>query len=65
MENCTNCGKRLMSQAEQEKSKFKDWGDVCDGELTMDVDPFAAEIHDDYTLYEDCEGRRYESAMDI
>ncbi len=37
----------------------------CEGIKTMDVDPFAEEIHGDSSLYLDCEGGRYESAMDI
>jgi hypothetical protein len=59
MERCTNCGKRIGNP----QGRYD--GDYCDGLMTMDVDPFAAEINDDFTLYLDCEGHRYESAMDI
>lgn len=38
---------------------------ACEGVKSWDVDPFAEEIHDDHSLYFDCEGGRYESAMDI
>ena len=57
-ERCENCGKRLSTND-------LEWGDTCNGVMTMDTNPFAVEIHDDYTLYWDCEGSRYESAMDI
>ena len=59
MERCTNCGKRIGT-TEQSWS-----GEYCDGFLTMGANPFAVEIYGDYTEYEDCEGNRYESAMDI
>lgn len=57
MERCNNCGKELR--------EGDWWGDYCNGLITEAEDPFAAEIHGDYTLYWDCEGNRYESAMDI
>lgn len=65
MEKCDNCGKKIMSDAEQEKLTRYEWGSYCNGEMTMDIDPFAMEIHGDDTLYWDCEGSRHESAMDI
>jgi hypothetical protein len=50
METCQYCG----------------WGpEICDGELTLDVDPFAVEIYDDYTEVWLCEGDRDQRAMDI
>jgi hypothetical protein len=58
MERCSNCGKRVGDPN-------VGYGEFCDGVMTMDTDPFAVEIHNDYTLYLGCEGSRYESAMDI
>lgn len=51
MKTCNNCGKPI--------------GDECDGVMTLGPDPFASEIHEDYTEYWNCEGGRYESMMDI
>ena len=39
--------------------------EYCSGYKYMQQDPFAVEIHDDYTLYLMCDGEAYESAMDI
>jgi hypothetical protein len=58
MERCTNCGREI---GELIYPIYK----YCDGILTMDVDPFASEIHGDETLYEDCEGGRHDSAWEI
>lgn len=62
METCEHCGKPIRTTDE---ISLREWGSYCDGKLTLDTDPFAVEISDDYTLYWDCEGARYESAMDI
>lgn len=37
----------------------------CEGFKVMMEDPYAAEIHEDYTLYLMCGGDAYERAMDI
>lgn len=58
MEKCQYCGKQIGDP-------YDYFGDYCDGELTEGTNPFAVEIHNDFTLYWECEGRRYESAMDI
>ena len=63
MKKCSNCGKELKSQEEQASLRWS--GDYCDGVLTMDTNPFAVEINDDFTEYLDCEGNRYEAMMDI
>lgn len=75
MNTCKNCGKELKSQEEQEviqaegRRAGKHWryyqGAFCDGILTMDTDPYAVEIEDDFSESLDCEGNRFEYAMDI
>jgi hypothetical protein len=36
----------------------------CDGAVTLATNPFAVEVHGDYTKSWSCSGQRYESAMD-
>ena len=61
-EVCENCGKFLVP----EKWQSDDYADYeCDGVMSFETDPYAIEINDDYTLYWNCDGGRYESAMDI
>ncbi len=64
MEVCKNCNKWLVEDLDN-IPEGKYYGDCCDGNMTMDENPFAAEIYDDHELYLDCHGARYESAMDI
>lgn len=63
MENCKNCGKELKSQEAQASLRWD--GVYCDGVLTMDTDPYAVEINEDFSEYLNCQGGRYESMMDI
>lgn len=42
-----------------------DYSMVCDGIETLGTNPYAEEIHGDYTEYYECEGSRYESGRDI
>jgi hypothetical protein len=56
MAKCDNCGYEIVENP---------WGSGCDGIMSWDVDPFAEEIHGDSSLYWDCTGNRYQSAMDI
>lgn len=39
--------------------------EYCDGVKYWAPDPFAEEIYDDSSDYFECDGDRYESAMDI
>ena len=57
MAKCENCGMNI-----EEPNR---WGSGCDGIMSWDTDPFAEEIHGDFSLYWDCAGNRYQSAMDI
>lgn len=58
MEKCQYCGKQIGDPYDYS-------GNFCDGILTEGENPFAVEIDNDHTLYWECEGHRYESAMDI
>ena len=60
METCKYCGWRLGDPNMAKRSEC-----FCDGILTLGTDPFAEEIHGDYTEVWMCYGARYESAMDI
>lgn len=70
---CENCGKEVKSQEEQhilwmearKAGRYGSGGKYCDGVMSMAPDPFAEEIHGDFTEYWDCEGNRYESSMEI
>lgn len=72
---CKSCGKEIKSQEEQKALQAeavksgKRWsyysGSYCDGILTYDSDPFAEEIHGDFSKSWDCEGSRHKSLMDI
>ncbi len=44
---------------------YTDTSMVCDGIRTLGSNPFDEEIRGDYTEYLECEGSRYQSAMDI
>lgn len=59
MENvCKHCGISLDAKDH--------WGNLmCDGVLTLGADPYAEEIHGDFSESWDCMGGRHESAMDI
>ena len=75
MEKCKHCGREIKSQEEQEvlhaeaRKSGKPWGyyhgSYCDGVLTLGTDPFAVEIHEDFSEYWGCEGGRFDSAMEI
>lgn len=61
---CENCRKFIVpSEGKWERDDYADY--ECDGILTFEPDPFAQEIHDDHENYWNCDGARYESAMDI
>ncbi|QGH79482.1 hypothetical protein SEA_LIMPID_177 [Streptomyces phage Limpid] len=63
-EFCENCRHPLVpSEGKWDNVDYPDW--ACDGVLTFEPDPFAQEIHDDHSNYWNCDGGRYESAMDI
>lgn len=75
MKRCNTCGKEIKSQEEQDKIYRESvatgflrhfyTGSFCDGILTYDTNPFAVEIHNDFSKSWDCEGNRYEAMMDI
>jgi hypothetical protein len=61
---CENCSKELVEDLDAlPYNSYLD--NYCDGKMTWDENPYAAEINDDHELYLDCYGSRYESAMDI
>lgn len=64
MEKCKNCGKPKMPD-DPRVTNYWEYGNYCDGVMSLNTDPYAEEINDDHTLYWDCDGGRHESAMDI
>lgn len=62
MDTCVECGKRIASDEEVEREGAYD---ICTGKREFTTNPFAVEIHEDYTKHWICPGRRSELADDI
>ena len=61
METCQYCGKQIVTR--EELAEDSDAG--CSGMQALQVDPYLAEVHDDYTLVMLCPGRWQDRKDDI
>ena len=62
---CPYCGKELISTSDPKYNDNYYRGCYCNGTQTARIDPYAAEIYNDYSLVIMCDGEEYESSMDI